>query len=160
MVGGDNFRTGLKSKLNPPRRKPTEAERKKMIAIAMSLIVEKVMVGFLYTFGGEDRRQASGGPIGDVLTQAIARHIGNEFDERFDRKLRSLDIKAELYQRYADDVDLVVRSVGREVKFCPVAGNMQEKTAPEIRNEEMKNEDEITMIEMKRIAGRHLDGQH
>ena len=34
-------------------------------------------------FGGEDRRQASGGPIGDVLTQAIARHMGNEFDEKF-----------------------------------------------------------------------------
>ena len=152
MVGGDNFRTGLKSKLNPPRRKPTEAERKKMIAIAMSIIVEKVMAGFLYTFGGEDRRQASGGPIGDVLTQAIARHMGNEFDERFNRKLQSLDIKAELYQRYADDVDLVVRSVGREVKFCPQAGNMQVKTDLEIKSEEMKNEDEITMFEMKRIA--------
>ena len=152
MVGGDNFRTGLKSKLNPPRRKPTEAERKKMTAIAMSIIVEKVMAGFLYTFGGEDRRQASGGPIGDVLTQAIARHMGNEFDERFNRKLQSLDIKAELYQRYADDVDLVVRSVGREVKFCPQAGNMQVKTDLEIKSEEMKNEDEITMFEMKRIA--------
>ena len=68
MVGGEDFRTGLKSKLNPPRRKPTEAQRKKMVAIGMSLIVEKVMENFLYTFGGEDRRQVSGGPIGDVLT--------------------------------------------------------------------------------------------
>ena len=83
MTGGDDFRTGLKSKLNPPKEKPTEAQMKKMVAIGMSLIVEKVMTNFLYTFGGDDRRQASGGPIGDVLTQAIARHMGNEFDERF-----------------------------------------------------------------------------
>ena len=57
-----------------------------MVALAMSLIVEKVMANFLYTFAGQDRRQTSGGPIGDVLTQAIARHMGNEFDQRF-RKL-------------------------------------------------------------------------
>ena len=80
----------------------------------MSLVVEKVMTNFLYTFGGEDRRQASGGPIGDVLTQAIARHMGNEFDQKFNTKLTSLNIKTELYQRYADDVDLVTRSVGRK----------------------------------------------
>ena len=114
MVGGDDFRTGIKSKMNPSRRKPTQDQSKRMVALAMSMIVEKVMANFLYTFGGEDRRQASGGPIGDVLTQAIARHMGNEFDERFNAKLSSLEIKAELYQRYADDVDLVVRSVGRK----------------------------------------------
>ena len=28
MVGGEDFRTGEKSKLNPPKRIPTEAERK------------------------------------------------------------------------------------------------------------------------------------
>ena len=96
---------------------------KKMVAIGMSLVVEKVMANFLYTFGGEDRRQASGGPIGDVLTQAIARHLGNEFDARFNAKLTSLNIKTELYQRYADDIDMVLRTVGRKRKFCPEAGS-------------------------------------
>ena len=60
-----------------------------MVAIGMSLIVEKVMANFLYSFGGEDLRQASGGPIGDVLTQAISKHMGNEFDQRFNTKLTS-----------------------------------------------------------------------
>ena len=46
MVGGDDFRAGLKSKLNPPRRKPTEAQRKKMVAIGMSLIIQKVNLKF------------------------------------------------------------------------------------------------------------------
>ena len=84
-----------------------------MVAIALSLIVDKVMSNFLYTFGGEDRRQASGGPIGDVLTQAIARHMGNEFDELMTSLMTKVEVKCELYQRYADDINLVVRSVGR-----------------------------------------------
>ena len=152
MVGGDNFRTGQKSKLNPPKEKPTEAQVKKMVAIGMSQIVERVMANFLYTFGGEDRRQASGGPIGDVLTQAIARHMGNEFDQRFNSKLTSLNIKTELYQRYADDIDLVLRTIGRKRKFCPEAGSVIEKTANEIHEESSMEEDEITMKEMQKIA--------
>ena len=38
----------------------------------MSLIVKKVMMNLLYTLGGVDRKQSDGGPIGDVLTQAIS----------------------------------------------------------------------------------------
>ena len=72
IVGGDDFRTGIKSKLNPPKERPNDVQKRRMVAIGMSLIVEQVMSNFLYSFGGEDRRQASGGPIGDVLTQAIA----------------------------------------------------------------------------------------
>ena len=163
MIGGDDFRTGPKTKLNPPKCKPTEVQIKRMVAIGLSLIVEKVMSNFLYTFGGEDRRQASGGPIGDVLTQAIARHMGNEFDEKFTQKMDSLNIKRELYQRYADDIDLVVRSVGRERKFCPVAGNFVEKTSPEVQEESSQEEDEITMVELKKIADniiKHVETEH
>ena len=129
----------------------------------MSLIVEKVMENFLYTFGGEDRRQVSGGPIGDVLTQAIARHMGNEFDEKFNLKLKSLNIKTELYQRYADDVDLVIRTVGRKAKFCPEAGSMVGKTANEIQEELCDDEDDITMKEMKKIADtiiKHIETEY
>ena len=86
------------------------------------------------------------------MTQAIARHMGNEFDDRFNKKLNSLNIKTELYQRYADDVDIVVRSVGRDVKFCPLAGNLQSKTAKEIHDEIATDEDVITMRELKKIA--------
>ena len=163
MVGGDDFRTGPKTKLNPPKCKPTEVLTRRMVAIGLSLIVEKVMSNFLYTFGGEDRRQASGGPIGDVLTQAIARHMGNEFDEKCNLKMNSLNIKTELYQRYADDIDLVVRSIGRKRKFCPEAGNFVEKTSLEVHEESSKCEDEITMNELKKIADniiKHVETEH
>ena len=145
MVGGDNFRKEAKSKLNPPARQPNPSETKKMTAIAMSLIVKKVMTNFFYTFGGKDRRQAGGGPIGDVLTQAISRHIGNEFDELFTSELTKLAIKNELYERYADDIDVANRSIGRMIKFCPLAGRMVPKTETEIENDAEKEEDELTI---------------
>ena len=63
------------------------------------MIVKMIMTNSLYTFGGEDRKQGSGGPIGDVLTQAMARHMGNEFDELFTGEMKKLDIKNELYDR-------------------------------------------------------------
>ena len=107
---------------------------------------------FLYTFGGEDRRQASGGPIGDVLTQAIARHMGNEFDELLTSLMTKVEVKCELYQRYADDINLVVRSVGRTSKFCPQAGKFVEKMQHEIRNETNMADDELSMREMKLMA--------
>ena len=152
MVGGDDFRTGVKSQLNPPARSPTQRERKMMTAVAMSLIVQKVMTNFLYTFGGEDRRQASGGPIGDVLTQAIARHMGNEFDDLFKSQMTKLNINNELYQRYADDIDLAHRTIGRRTKFCPMAGNMVAKTEEEVAAEVDKEEDELAMMELKKVA--------
>ena len=157
MVGGNDFRTGPKSKLNPPKRTPTPGERKKMIAIWMSLIVKMIMTNFLYTFGGEDRKQGSGGPIGDVLTQAMARHMGNEFDELFTGEMKKLDIKNELYDRYADDIDLANRSIGRRIKFCPLDGCMVSKTSEEIEADNGKEEDELTMIELKKIADNIMD---
>ena len=152
MIGGEDFRTGAKSKLKPPVRTPTEKERKTMTAIAMSLIVQKVMTNFLYSFGGDDRKQASGGPIGDVLTQAIARHMGNEFDDLFKGKMAKLGIENEIYQRYADDIDLAHRTMGVRTKFCPMAGKLVPKTEEEIESEAEKEEDELTMIELKKVA--------
>ena len=63
-----------------------------------------------------------------------------------------LNIKNELYERYADDIDLAQRSIGRKLKFCPLDGCMVEKTADEIESELHMEEDELTMIELKKVA--------
>ena len=89
--------------------------------------------------------------------------MGNEFDQEINTKLALLNVKTELYQRYADDVDLVVRSVGRNIKFCPLTGKMQEKTAREIHEESQMEEDEITMQVMKQIADtitKHIETEY
>ena len=61
-------------------------------------------------------------------------------------------MKIELYDRYIDDIDLILRSIGRDVKFCPLAGNFLKKSEDEIKADEHKNEDEITMTEARKIA--------
>ena len=48
--GSKDFRTGNKSVVNPPAKKPTDQESKKIIAIALTWIVKKVVMNFLYTF--------------------------------------------------------------------------------------------------------------
>ena len=135
MTGGEQFRTEPKTKLHPPGRKPTQQEVKKMTAIALSWLVKYIMTNFLYNFGGEDRRQEDGGPMGDELTQALSRMIGLEYDELFLATLEQLDVKLELYERYVDDQDVIGRSIGRNTKFCPATGVMKSKTEEEIQSE-------------------------
>ena len=99
ITGGDQFRNGERSKFLPPKRKPNPIESKKMLAIAMGWTVRHIMTHFLYTFGGEDRKQMFGGPTGDEITQAVSRHLGNESNLKFLEKCESIDIKLELYDR-------------------------------------------------------------
>ena len=83
MTGGQQFRTGPRTKPNPPVKSPSALETKKLTAIALGWLVEHVMNNFVYNFGGEDRRQKEGGPMGDELTEALSRFIANEYDEKF-----------------------------------------------------------------------------
>ena len=53
---------------------------------------------------------------------------------------------------YVDDIDLFLRSIGRRVKFCPRAGVMIEKSQEEKLADADKNEDEITMEELIKVA--------
>ena len=67
----------------------------------MSLTVKMVLMNILYIIGGEVGKQGSGGPIGGVLTQAMAGHRGKEFDQIFTGQMKKLDIKNKLYDRCA-----------------------------------------------------------
>ena len=60
--------------------------------------------------------------------------------------------KNELYYRYADNIDLFLRSIGRRVEFCPEAGKMGDKTRGEIEADIGKHDNEVTMNELKKIA--------
>ena len=76
----------------------------------------------------------------------------------------SLDIKLEVYDRYADDQDIALRNFGRTVKFCPLAGEMVEKTEIEVAEEVDTTDDVLVMEELRKVAdtdqrtGRDLPG--
>ena len=152
MTGGEQFRTEPRTRLNPPGRNPTAQEKKKLTAIALGWLVKHIMTNFLYSFGGEDRRQEEGGPMGDDLTQAVSRHIGLEYDEKFLEIVKELKVKLELYKRYADDQNVMGRSIGRMTKFCQRTGTMISKTENEVEAEKNLREDEIFMEELRKIA--------
>ena len=66
--------------------------------------------------------------------------------------LKRLGFKNELYSRYVDNIDLINRSIERMVKVCQVAGHMVKKSDDEMIADESKNEDEITMQELIKVA--------
>ena len=118
----------------------------------MGWLVKHIMTNFLYNFGGEDRRQEDGGPMGDDLTQALSRMIGFEYDELFLETCEKLAVDIELYERFVDDQNIMAWSIGRMIKFCPEAGRMIEKNEVEITQDKDKREDEIFMEELRKIA--------
>ena len=60
-------------------------------------------------------------------------------------------MKFELYGRYVDDNKLILRSIGRKVKFCPLAGKLVDKSDDEIKAKEKMKEDKIRLIEARKI---------
>ena len=82
----------------------------------------------------------------------MTRIFGDEFDEIFEKMMIFLKLKNELYRRYVDDIDLMMRSIGRRVKFCPLAGAMVEKTYDEMKADETKQKYETTMEELRKVA--------
>ena len=82
----------------------------------------------------------------------MSRHLGNEYDEKFADKCESLEIKLELYDRYADDQDVALRNFGRLIKFCPLDGRMVEKSQAEIENEKETPDDVLVMEELRKVA--------
>ena len=145
ITGGVHFRTGPRSKLLPLNRSPSNSERKKMAAMATGWIVKHTMSNILYTFGGKDRKQMMGGLVGDEITQASSRHLGNEFDKLLQEKYASLDINIEVFDQYADDQNVALRDFGEDLKFCPLDGRMKQKSVAEKEQDKDKRTYELIM---------------
>ena len=71
--------------------------------------------------------------------------------------MKDLNIKNELYSRYVDDIDLFLRTIGILFRFCPLAGEMLGKTEGEMLDDKDKNEDEITMEELRKVANSYME---
>ena len=141
----------------PPKRTPNDQERKKMTAIAIGWLVRHIMSNFLCTFGGENIKQSTGGPTGEEITQAVSRHLGNEYDELFLEICNKINIKIEMYDRYVDDQNTALRSFGRKVKFCPLDGELVPKTDDEIEVQKDLHEDQVVMEELRKVADTVID---
>ena len=144
-VNKDKF----KEKFNPPKRKPTKEEERKMIGKAMEVLIISCMKNHVYKFGNKIRKQSDGGPIGLALTGEIADCFMIRWDKKFLQKCRDVGIKLTTYSRFKDDTFVAAVSLENGTKF--VDGNLiidEEKKA----EDEDKVDDEVTMEIIRQVA--------
>ena len=66
-----------------PQIKASKKEIRKMVAIALEIVVKFFFSNFLYTFGGELYQQSFGGPIRSRLTMAFSRLAMQAWYEKY-----------------------------------------------------------------------------
>ena len=86
-----------------PTVRPTEEERRMIVAEVIAITTEGMFKHHLYTFGKKTHRQKEGGPIGLRGTCAIARLTMCTWDRRWLKRMDNLRVKILLYSRYMDD---------------------------------------------------------
>ena len=86
-----------------PNLKFKEAEKNDIIARVIEIAVRVMFSTHLYTFGGENFRQTSGGPIGLRSTCAVARLVVKMWDDKWLSRLKEMRIQIEEAIRYMDD---------------------------------------------------------
>ena len=75
-----------------PARVPTEPEKSEMLARMGEIGLRTIFENFMYTFGGQNFLQLSGGPIEARVTMVAARIVIQDWSEQYSRIL----IKAKL----------------------------------------------------------------
>ena len=119
---------GTKVKVNKwiEGNEPEEDQKRRMLAEMMAKAVETSMRNHLYRFDGKNYKQEDGGPIGDELSQAVARMVMMWWDERFIELCTKIGMKIEMCTRYVDDVNIAVipqppgsRFIEGKISFVP-----------------------------------------
>ena len=102
-----------------PEIEPTDKEIKTLMAIMLEISVKYFFDNFVYTFGGLDFLQSSGGPIGARLTMAISRLVMQEWWDQFALLLERSNLKYLLKSIYVDDGRLVIALLNRGIRYSP-----------------------------------------
>ena len=120
-----------------------------MLAKSVEIMIIATLENHIYMFGNEIRRQTEGGPIGLALTGEIADCYMINWDKRFLEILKTLEISPALYERFKDDITIVVKSLEAGMKFED--GSLVNDPEKKIIDAE-KTDEEITMEVIKDIA--------
>ena len=83
---------GDKCQWEMPPRKPVQAEKQRMFAVAVCIGIKVVMENHIYKFDGELRKQQEGVPIGVELTGALVDLFMLYWDRKFLTKLQEINI--------------------------------------------------------------------
>ena len=87
---------------------PEKDEKERMISLMIVKAVEIIMKNHTYRFNNKYYKQSDGGPIGDELSQAVARIVMLWFDRKFKEACIKENIELVFYKRYVDDSNMLV----------------------------------------------------
>ena len=100
-----------------PKREPTLEEKRKMVGKVLEIMTIVSMKNHVYKFGGKIRIQSQGGPIGLGLTGDVADCAMIDWDKKFLRKLKLLNIHPAIYERFKDDITILLERLEKGTIF-------------------------------------------
>ena len=99
------------TKWKPPKRSPTEPERRRMLGKMLELSIICCMENHFYLLDGKVRRQRAGAGIGLRCSEALGRAFGLDWDRRLVQRLEELGWPPLMIKRYVDDLNAVLRKL-------------------------------------------------
>ena len=88
---------------------PSRSQKQRMIALYLAKISSWIMTHHTYRFNDEIFKQSSGTPIGLQIAVSISRLVMVDWDEQMTAKLLVRNLRIELFLRYVDDLNLILR---------------------------------------------------
>ena len=100
-------------------KQPSESQRRRMIALALSITVKNILENHLYVFSMELYRWLTGGPIGDNITMIAAELVIYEFQLGYRDMVTKLSLDQHILfmKIYIDDLNQVYRSLPYGSKY-------------------------------------------
>ena len=139
------------TKWKPPRRSPSEQERRVMLGKMIELSIIFCMENHFYKLGGEIRRQSKGAGIGLRCSEALGRAFGLDWDRRLIQRLEELNWPPLMIKRYVDDLNAILTALRPGVRYNQVEGKLE--VVQELVEDDMRREkDDLTMAVFGEIA--------
>ena len=88
-------------------RKPSEQQKRKIIALTLMAVTKTILQNHIYSFNGKYYKQKSGGPIGEDIATKTAKVVMYRFLSKYKEKLVKLSLSHHivLLKIYVDDLN-------------------------------------------------------
>ena len=135
----------------PASEQPDEVATRRMLTEALRVVLTFIMKNHVHKFDGTVRKQAKGGAIGLELTGVLAQMFMVWWDREFKARVEGLGIPLYMYQRYVDNINVIVGAVEPGAK---IAGGMLTIDKKSKAQDSHRNKDEICMELLKEVGNR------
>ena len=134
----------------------SEHQEKRMIALMLTKAAITSMRNHMYSFDNRVYKQEDGGPIGDELSQAIARIVMQWWDKEFLDKCHSLGVEIPMYLRYVDDANIAVIPPQHEMKYVENRLVEKQRENREPPDELIRDQRDKSVAELLREIGNSI----